>query len=100
MAGDCCGANCATGDGISPRYRKALWAVLWINAATFAVEIAGAQRSARYRGWPTRRIFRAIPRKAVSGRRSSIPGFQSHWVFALRGCATPPAGCRVRIEKE
>lgn len=42
MADQCCAAACAAGGAINPRYRRALWAALWINAAMFAVEIAGA----------------------------------------------------------
>lgn len=45
MAGDCCGVGCATRDGIDPRYRKALWAALWINSAMFVAEIIGGFQS-------------------------------------------------------
>jgi len=39
MAGDCCGQN-RTFDGASRGFRQALWAVIAINAAMFAVEMA------------------------------------------------------------
>ncbi len=45
MADECCGAGCAASGLTSPRYRKVLWAALWINAAMFLVEIAGGLAS-------------------------------------------------------
>lgn len=45
MSGCCCNQDCSTGNAISPRYRKALWIALAINAAMFAVEIAGGLKS-------------------------------------------------------
>ena len=38
MAGSCCGAN-ARFDGLEPRYKRVLWAVIAINAAMFVIEI-------------------------------------------------------------
>ena len=40
MAG-CCDDACGTQTAVSPRYRRALWIALWVNAAMFGVEIAG-----------------------------------------------------------
>ena len=43
---DCCSVSCAPpGHAVSPRYRRALWIALWVNAAMFAVEIAGGAAS-------------------------------------------------------
>jgi Co/Zn/Cd efflux system component len=43
---DCCSSGCAPrGHAASPRYRRALWIALWVNAAMFAVEIAGGAAS-------------------------------------------------------
>jgi Co/Zn/Cd efflux system component len=39
MAGSCCGANVRF-DGLEPRYKRALWAVIAINATMFVIEIA------------------------------------------------------------
>ena len=39
MAGSCCGAN-ARFDGLEPRYKRVLWAVIAINAMMFVIEIA------------------------------------------------------------
>lgn len=45
MAGYCCAnAHCST-SRVSPRFRKALWIALIINAAMFGVEIVGGLRS-------------------------------------------------------
>lgn len=45
MAG-CCGDQVCTDPGsISPKYRKALWIALFVNAAMFAVEIVGGMRA-------------------------------------------------------
>lgn len=41
MAGGCCEGNCALGENINPRFRRALWIALWVNAAMFCVELAG-----------------------------------------------------------
>ena len=38
---DCCNAACSTQVAVSPRYRRALWIALWVNAAMFGVEIVG-----------------------------------------------------------
>ena len=40
MAG-CCAGPCSTRGAVSPRFRRALWIALVVNAAMFAVEIAG-----------------------------------------------------------
>jgi Co/Zn/Cd efflux system component len=44
---DCCSPGCSTRQGatISPRFRRALWIALGINAAMFVVEIAGGLKS-------------------------------------------------------
>ena len=41
MAGHCCDTPHASPDTISPRFRKALWIALAVNALMFFVEIAG-----------------------------------------------------------
>ena len=38
---NCCNNDCAADAGNSPRYRRALWIALWINAFMFVVEIIG-----------------------------------------------------------
>ena len=38
---DCCKDACSTLTVVSPRYRRALWIALWVNAAMFGVEIVG-----------------------------------------------------------
>ena len=40
MAGCCHDDQCATFEGQSPAYRRALWAVVAINGAMFATELA------------------------------------------------------------
>ncbi len=45
MSACCCDSGCASQFAASPRYRKALWVALCINAAMFAVEIAGGLKS-------------------------------------------------------
>src|SRR3546814_44150 len=40
MAGHCHHDHCETFEGQSPAYRRALWAVVAINAAMFATELA------------------------------------------------------------
>lgn len=46
MAGCSCEATCSSTGAASPRYRKALWVALWVNALMFGVEIAaGLQAS-------------------------------------------------------
>ncbi len=45
MAGCSCGAGCAAQEGLSPRYRKALWVALYVNALMFVVEVAAGLRS-------------------------------------------------------
>lgn len=41
MSVSCCDSACTAQTSVSPRYRKALWIALIINAAVFAVEIVG-----------------------------------------------------------
>lgn len=41
----CCSGSCASSNPVSPRYRKALWVALVLNALMFAVEIAGGLKS-------------------------------------------------------
>ncbi|MBA3597768.1 MAG: cation transporter [Methylibium sp.] len=46
MSDSCCSPGCATTAAArSPRYRRILWAALVINAAMFAVELAGGLRA-------------------------------------------------------
>ena len=45
MSASCCGSTCASQTTISPRFRKALWAALIINAVMFVVEIVGGLKS-------------------------------------------------------
>ncbi|MGH8730920.1 MAG: cation transporter [Burkholderiales bacterium] len=45
MSASCCGSTCASQTTISPRFRKALWAALIINAVMFVVEIVGGLQS-------------------------------------------------------
>ena len=43
MADDCCKAACGTTATLSdPRWRRALWIALGVNAGMFAVEMAAA----------------------------------------------------------
>ncbi len=37
----CCNDACSSQPAVSPRYRRALWIALWVNAVMFGVEIAG-----------------------------------------------------------
>ncbi|OYY31521.1 MAG: cation transporter [Halothiobacillus sp. 24-54-40] len=41
MAGCCHSGGCSVAPAASPRYRKALWIALWVNAAMFLVELVG-----------------------------------------------------------
>lgn len=41
----CCAGPCASDGGVSPRFRKALWIALAVNAAMLLVEIAGSLSS-------------------------------------------------------
>ncbi len=41
----CCAGPCASDSGVSPRFRKALWIALVVNAAMLLVEIAGSLSS-------------------------------------------------------
>jgi Co/Zn/Cd efflux system component len=45
MPACCCDSACSSQTTISPRYRKALWLALIINAAMFGVEIVGGLKS-------------------------------------------------------
>ena len=45
MAGSCCDSGCSARIAVSPRFRKALWVALIINAVMFAVEIVGGVKS-------------------------------------------------------
>lgn len=44
MAG-CCESGCSPGVAVSPRYRRALWIALVVNAVMFAVEIVGGLKT-------------------------------------------------------
>ena len=44
MAG-CCESGCSPRAAVSPRYRRALWIALWINAVMFVVEIVGGLKA-------------------------------------------------------
>ncbi len=46
MSDHCCAHSCAPGALHDARYRRALWIALVINAAMFAVELAGAAQTA------------------------------------------------------
>ena len=45
MSATCCSSTCPSQTTVSPRFRKALWVALVINAVMFAVEIVGGLRS-------------------------------------------------------
>ncbi len=45
MLVSCCDSACTAQTSVSPRYRKALWIALIINAAMFAIEIVGGLQS-------------------------------------------------------
>jgi Co/Zn/Cd efflux system component len=45
MVGQCCNTTSCSSDGVSPRYRKALWIALGINAVMFGVEVGGGLKS-------------------------------------------------------
>ena len=43
---DCCSGHCTTAAApVDPRFRKALWVALWVNALMFGVEIFGGMRA-------------------------------------------------------
>lgn len=42
MSDHCCASGCASNAAQTPRYRRALWFALIVNAAMFAVEIVGS----------------------------------------------------------
>ncbi len=46
MSEHCCAHACAPDAAREPRYRRALWIALFVNAAMFAVEIVGSTQSA------------------------------------------------------
>ena len=46
MSDSCCSHGCAAPTASqSPRYRRVLWVALFINAAMFAIELAGGLRA-------------------------------------------------------
>ena len=46
MSDSCCSHGCAAAPASqSPRYRRVLWAALFINAAMFGIELAGGLRA-------------------------------------------------------
>lgn len=45
MPACCCDSGCTSQAAATPRYRKVLWAALFINILMFAVEIVGGMRS-------------------------------------------------------
>jgi cation diffusion facilitator family transporter len=45
MSANCCDSACASQTTVNPRYRKALWVALIINAVMFVVEIVGGLKS-------------------------------------------------------
>ena len=45
MSASCCGSACSSQTTVSPRFRKALWAALIINAVMFVIEIVGGLKS-------------------------------------------------------
>ena len=43
---DCCSGHCTTAEApVDPRFRKALWVALWVNALMFGVEVVGGLRA-------------------------------------------------------
>ncbi len=45
MSGQCCAHGCSSTPAVDPRYRRALWVALILNAAMFAVELASSWAS-------------------------------------------------------
>lgn len=45
MSNHCCGSSCTSNSAPTPRYRRALWIALVVNAAMFFVEIIGSTQS-------------------------------------------------------
>ncbi len=45
MPGACCSCACSSSTPVSPRFRRALWLALVINAAMFAVEVGAGLKS-------------------------------------------------------
>lgn len=45
MSDHCCGSSCTSNSAPTPRYRRALWIALVVNAAMFFVEIIGSAQS-------------------------------------------------------
>jgi hypothetical protein len=53
MSAHCCGGASLKAE-ISPRWRRALWIALIVNATMFAGEILMARRRTAARSWPMR----------------------------------------------
>ena len=51
MGAGCCSSVCASATHISPRFRRALWAALIINATMFCVEVVGGLASGSVALW-------------------------------------------------
>ncbi|MDP5238724.1 cation transporter [Uliginosibacterium sp. 31-16] len=51
MSGCCGTSTCSSHATLSPRFRKALWIALWVNAAMFGVEIVGGISSGSVSLW-------------------------------------------------
>ena len=45
MSAHCCSGHCSAPPTIDPRYRKALWVALALNAAMFVVELGASWTS-------------------------------------------------------
>ncbi len=45
MSVGCCSSGCSSHTIVSPRFRKALWIALWVNALMFVVEIGAGMTS-------------------------------------------------------
>ena len=45
MSAQCCSGHCSSAPGVDPRYRKALWIALVLNAAMFVVELGASWAS-------------------------------------------------------
>lgn len=46
MSDHCCAHSCSSGAPLDPRYRRALWVALIVNALMFGIEIIGGTQSA------------------------------------------------------
>ena len=51
MSAGCCSSVCTSQTQVSPRFRRALWVALVVNAAMFAVEIIGSMVSGSVSLW-------------------------------------------------